>query len=188
MHTETTDPQATIPSATPPFTFANRAGRFCWQIVWTLLIRCSPRPCHGWRAMWLRAFGARLGRACHIYPGARIWAPWNLTCGDETAIADGAIIYNQAAIILGKRVVISQGAHLCTGTHLYNEPSFRLVAFPIVVENFAWIAAEAFVHPGVTIREGAVIGARSVVLGEMPPWMVCAGHPCIPIKERTKLF
>jgi len=40
------------------------------------------------------------------------------------------------------------------------------------------------VHPGVTIGEGAVIGARSVVTRDVPAWMVCAGHPCVPIKER----
>jgi putative colanic acid biosynthesis acetyltransferase WcaF len=48
-----------------------------------------------------------------------------------------------------------------------------------------WIAAEAFIHPGITIGEGCVIGARSVVTKDMPAWMVCSGHPCKPLKERT---
>jgi putative colanic acid biosynthesis acetyltransferase WcaF len=55
---------------------------------------------HGWRAFILRLFGAKLGRGCHIYSRAAIWAPWNLEAGDEAAIADGAIIYNQAPIRL----------------------------------------------------------------------------------------
>jgi putative colanic acid biosynthesis acetyltransferase WcaF len=162
----------------------NRLARFAWAIVYLSLFRFSPKPFHSWRSWLLRVCGARIGAKCHIYPRARIWAPWNLTCEDEVGVADGAYLYNQAPISLGHRVVVSQGAQLCTGTHDYEDPGFPLVARPIHVGAHAWIAAEAFVHPGVTIGEGAVIGARSVVTKDMPAWTVCAGHPCQPLKPR----
>jgi putative colanic acid biosynthesis acetyltransferase WcaF len=129
-----------------------------------------------------------MAKGCHIYPKVRIWAPWNLVCDEEAGVGDGAILYNQAPITLGKRVVVSQGAHLCTGSHDYESPGFDLFAKPITVGDHAWIAAECFVHPGVTIGEGAVIGARSVVIRDMPPWTVCAGNPCKPIKPRVRRF
>jgi putative colanic acid biosynthesis acetyltransferase WcaF len=166
------------------FSLGNRIARAIWGMAWLLLARWTPRPLHSWRALVLTMFGARVGKNCHIYPGAVIWAPWNLEVGDETGVASGAILYNQAQIKLGKRVVISQGAHLCTGTHDYEKPGFPLIARPITVGDHAWVAAEAFVHPGITIGEGAVIGARSVVTKDVPAWMVCAGHPCEPIKPR----
>ena len=169
----------------PSFSLRNRIARVAWGVFRALLFRPSPRPFHSWRSAILRLFGAKLGRGCHIYPGARIWAPWNLTCGERVGVGDGAILYNQAPITLGKRSVISQGAHLCTGTHDYASPHFELVARPIVVGDDAWLAAECFVHPGVTIGDGAVIGARSVVTRNMPAWTVCAGHPCEPLKPRT---
>ena len=168
----------------PCFTLANRARRAVWGVACALLFRPSPRPMHAWRAFLLRAFGARIGRGVHVYPKARVWAPWNLEIGDESGVADDAILYSMAPIVLGRRVVVSQGAHLCAGTHDYEDPGFPLVAQPIRVGDRAWIAAEAFVHPGVTIGEGAVIGARSVVTRDMPAWTVCAGHPCKPIKPR----
>jgi putative colanic acid biosynthesis acetyltransferase WcaF len=87
-------------------------------------------------------------------------------------------------IIIGRRAVISQGAHLVAGTHDYTKSGFPLVTRPINIGDHVWIAAEAFVHPGISIGEGCVIGARSVVTKDMPTWMVCAGHPCNPIKER----
>jgi putative colanic acid biosynthesis acetyltransferase WcaF len=114
----------------------------------------------------------------------KIWAPWNLKLGDESGIANGAIIYSQGKITIGKRCVISQGAHLVSGTHDYNHPGFPLVTFPIVIGDYVWIAAEAFIHPGVRIGDGCVIGARAVVSRDMPEWMVCTGHPCVPIKKR----
>ena len=168
----------------PSFSLRNRLARVIWNFVCALFFRWSPRPLHGWRRFVLSCFGAKLGKGCHIYPKAIIWAPWNLEVGEETGVADGAILYNQAPIKLGRRVVISQGAHLCTGTHDYEKPGFPLYAKPITVGDHAWIAAESFVHPGVSIGEGSVVGARSVVTKDMPPWMVCAGHPCQPIKPR----
>lgn len=171
----------------PSFSLGNRAARVLWGVACALFFRWTPRPFHAWRAFVLRCFGARLGRGCHIYPKAAIWAPWNLECADQVGIADGAIIYNQAPVTLGRRAVVSQGANLCTGTHNYNSPAFELIARPIRVGDHAWICAEAFVHPGVTVAEGAVIGARAVVTRDMPAWTVCTGHPCAPIKPRERI-
>ena len=166
------------------FSLKNRIARVVWGVVQILLFRLSPRPLHKWRAFLLSCFGAKLGKNVHVYPGVKIWAPWNLTLHDECGIGSGAILYSQGKITIGKRTVISQGVHLCAGTHDYTRAGFPLITFPIIIGDHAWLAAEAFVHPGVTIGEGCVIGARSVVVGNMPAWMVCAGHPCKPLKSR----
>lgn len=173
------------PTTQPSFTLQNRLMRAVWGVVYALLFRPSPRPLHVWRAFLLRCFGARLGKQCHVYPKARIWAPWNLRMDDHAGMADDVICYSIAPITLGERVVVSQGVHLCTGTHDYEDPLFQLVARPIYVGAKAWLCTESFVGPGVTVGEGTVIGARSVVTKDMPAWTVCAGHPCRPIKPRT---
>jgi len=169
----------------PSFTLSNRVGRLVWNLVWALLFRLSPRPMHGWRSLLLRLFGAKMGRGCHIYPSVRIWAPWNLICADEACVGDHATLYNQAVVTLGRRAVISQGCHLCTGTHDYESPGFPLYALPIKVGELCWLAAESFVMPGVTIGDGAVIGARSVVTRDLPEWKICAGNPCRVLKDRN---
>ena len=167
------------------FTLRNRILRALWGIACTLLFRWTPRPLHAWRAVVLRLFGARLGRACVVYPGVRIWAPWNLVMEDQAVLGQGVVCYNMATITVGRRAIVSQGAHLCTGTHDYEDPTFQLVARPITIGAEAWICAEAFLAPGVTIGEGAVIGARALVTRDMPAWMVCAGMPAKPIKPRV---
>jgi putative colanic acid biosynthesis acetyltransferase WcaF len=171
----------------PSFSLSNRLGRLLWGIVSVLLFRYSPKPLHQWRSILLRCFGAKVGRGVHVYPGVKIWAPWNLELGDKCGIANGVILYSQGKITVGKQAVISQGAHLCAGTHDYTQPGFPLITKPITVGNDAWIAAEAFIHPGVRIGDGCVVGARAVVTKDMPAWMVCSGHPCTPIKERAFL-
>lgn len=169
----------------PSFSLKNRLIRLLWNFSYLLLFRFSPRPFHGWRALVLKMFGAKVGKRVHIYPGVKIWAPWNLELGDECGVANGVILYSQDKIYLGYRTVISQGTHICTGSHDYTKEGQPLITAPIRVHDRAWVAAEAFVHPGVTIGEGSVIGARSVVTRDMPEWMVCSGNPCIPIKKRV---
>ncbi|MFQ3669016.1 MAG: WcaF family extracellular polysaccharide biosynthesis acetyltransferase [Fimbriimonadaceae bacterium] len=168
----------------PCFTLGNRVRRALWGVVYTLLFRPTPRPLHGWRAFLLRLFGARLGHGVHIYAKVKVWAPWNLEVDDQAGIADDVNLYTMAKITIGKRVIVSQGAHLCCGTHDFEDPNFPLLAYPIRIGDEAWVAAEAFVGPGVTVGEGAVVGARSVVTKDLPAWTVCAGNPCRPIRPR----
>jgi putative colanic acid biosynthesis acetyltransferase WcaF len=170
--------------AKPYFSIRNRAARFCWGFVSFFLFRPTLRPLHAWRGLLLRAFGARLGKRCHIYPGARIWAPWNLECGDDVAIADETEIYNTSLIKLEDGVVISQGAYLCGASHDPDDPSFPLVSAPILVERQAWVASRAIVMFGITLGEGCVIGAGSVVTKNMPKGAICGGNPCRVIRMK----
>lgn len=169
----------------PSFSIRNRLGRVIWMTIYWSLFRYSPRFLHGWRSFLLRLFGAKLGKGVHIYPAAQIWAPWNLELGDSVGVANGVILYSQGKIIVGSKVTISQGSHICTGSHDYTKQGQPLVTAPIVIKERAWIAAEVFIHPGVVVGEGTVVGARSVVTKDLPAWMVCAGNPCKPIKERV---
>ena len=94
-------------------------------------------------------------------------------------------IYNYALVRINDMTVISQRCYLCTGSHDYTHPHMPLIWKPIVIGSECWVAAEAFIAPGVKIGNGVVIGARSVVTRNMPDWMVCAGNPCLPIKPRV---
>jgi putative colanic acid biosynthesis acetyltransferase WcaF len=125
-----------------------------------------------------------MGARCRIYPGAVIWAPWNLECAEDACVADGAQLYNPALIRLGARAVVSQGAFVCTATHDYEKSAFPLVTKAVTVGADAWIGARAFVLPGCEIGEGSVIGAGSVVTRGTPPWSVCAGNPCRVLREK----
>lgn len=172
----------------PSFSLGNRLRRFLWNLTWLLLARWTPRPCHAWRSFILRLFGAQVGSGVHVYPSARIWAPWNLTLGDRAGVGDHAILYSQGPITIGQEAVISQGAHLCAGTHDFEQSGFPLVTRPITIGDQAWIAAEVFIHPGVTVGKGAVVGARSVVTGDLEPWMVCSGFPARPLRPRNPVL
>lgn len=149
------------------------------------LFRLSPRPMFGFRRVLLRCFGATIGRNVNIYPSATLYFPWNLTMGDWSCIGEWTLVYNLGPVTIGPKVTVSQRVHLCAGTHDYTDPAMPLMKPPIVIGESAWICADAFVGPGVTIGDGAVVGARSVVVRDVPAWNVVAGNPARTIKMRT---
>ena len=168
----------------PSFSLSNRILRSVWGVAYVLLFRYTPRPFHGWRILILRLFSAKVGKGVHVYPKVQIWAPWNIDLGDQCGIGNGVNLYSQDKITIGTKTVISQGVQICTGTHDYTQSGFPLYTKSITIGNNVWVASEAFIHPGVRIGNGAVVGARSVVTKNIPEWMVCSGNPCKPIKER----
>ena len=173
------------PFAGPSFRLRNRVARAVWGLSWILLFRCTPKILHGWRIFVLRSFGAKIGVGVRIHPSVRIWAPWNLEIGDQVGIGAGAMLYNMALISIGCKAVVSQGAHLCAGSHDIDSANFQLIAKPIVLEGGVWVCAEAFVGPGVHIAMGSVIGARAVVMKSVVrSWSVWAGNPARHVRDR----
>ena len=144
----------------------------------------SPRPFHGFRAALLRLFGADITGPVVIFPTARVMFPRNLSMAPRSMVGPYVNLYNLAPIRLEYGANLSQHCHLCAGTHDYTRWSMPLVTGPITVGRNAWLAADVFVGPGVTIGELCVVGARSVVMKDLPAHKVCAGSPCRPIKDR----
>jgi putative colanic acid biosynthesis acetyltransferase WcaF len=172
----------------PTFALSDRLRRFAWSICWGLLGAWTPRPFHRWRRVILVAFGARIDPTARVYGQTTIWWPPHLTVGRHAVIAPGVNCYNVAAITIRDFAVVSQGAHLCTGTHDVDDARFPLRAKPIVVDDQAWVAAEAFVGPGVTVGEGAVLGARGVAFRDLDPWGIYAGNPARKLRERMRFL
>jgi len=133
----------------------------------------------------LRVFGAQVGRQANIYPSARIFLPWNLVVGDEASIGEWVLIYNLGPVRVGTRATVSHRAHLCAGTHDYQDPTLPLSRLPIDIGPQAWICADAFVGPNVTVGEGAVVGAAAVLMRDAPPWVIVVGNPARFLKKRV---
>ncbi|MGD0492209.1 MAG: putative colanic acid biosynthesis acetyltransferase [Steroidobacteraceae bacterium] len=170
-----------------PRNFRGRSGLTVqvWWLVQATLFHGSPQLLYGFRRWLLRLFGAQIGKGVRIRPSVTIPYPWKVKIDDHAWIGDDAVLYSFAEISIGKNAVISQNSYLCAGTHDYRSPSFDIQALPIVVEDEAWVAADVFVAPGVTIGKGAVVGSRSSVFTTLPPMMVCVGSPARPIHARV---
>jgi putative colanic acid biosynthesis acetyltransferase WcaF len=170
----------------PSFSLKHRLIRLAWNVVWNCFGKWTPVPLQGWRRLLLRSFGASIHPAARIYPGVKIWYPANLSMDAYACLAGGANCYSMDKITLGPYALVSQGAHLCCGTHDVDDPYFQLTTKPITIGANAWIAAEAFVGPGVVIGEGAVLGARGVTFKHLDAHSIYAGNPARFIRYRNQ--
>ncbi|MEL6375294.1 MAG: acetyltransferase [Pseudomonadota bacterium] len=159
-------------------------GRLLWDLAHPLFAY-SPRPLWGWRRFLLRAFGAKIGAGFRVHPSVRVHVPWNLRCGDHVGIGDGAILYALGPIEIGDGATVSQGAHLCAGTHDHTDPALPLIKSTIRIGDHAWVCADAFVGPDVTVGNAAIVGARGVAMRDVEAGVIVAGNPAKPIKKRT---
>lgn len=168
----------------PSFSLKHRLIRVLWGIIWALLASWTPAPMHRWRIFLLNLFGARVHSSAHIYGSVKIWYPPNLIMDEHACLAPRVNCYNMSTIHLGKNAIVSQDAVLCGGTHDFSDPLFQLITKPIFIYENSWVAADAFIGPGVTINEGAVVGARGVVFKDIQAWQVVAGNPAKFVKMR----
>jgi putative colanic acid biosynthesis acetyltransferase WcaF len=167
-----------------PFTTRQKIGRLLWSVVQGTLFRASFHNWYGYRATLLRTFGAKLARNVRFRRTVRVEAPWNLEIGPDSSVGDHAILYSLGSIRIGARSSISQYAHLCAGTHDYTRDDYPLLREPITVGDDCWIAADAFVGPGVTIGDRTVLGARASAFSDLPSDVIAVGNPAKPIKPR----
>jgi putative colanic acid biosynthesis acetyltransferase WcaF len=163
--------------------FRNQLSRFLWTIVWGIFARPIPRSlCNGWKLFLLRIFGAKVKKHSVVYSGAKIFMPWNLEMGEYSCLASEVDCYNVAKIKIGSHTTVSQKTFLCTASHDIEKGNTPLIFSPIIIEDQVWVAADAFIGPGVTVGQGAVVGARASVFKDVEPWTI--GNPAKFIKKR----
>lgn len=177
---------AVMDRAVSPYTTREKIARVLWNYFGQKVFRCTFHNWYGLRNALLRLFGAKVGTPVRIRPTVLIEQPWNLAIGNNSSIGDRAIIYCLGPITIGQHVSISQGAHLCAGTHDYRKLDMPLLRPPIVVRDYAWIAADAFVGPNVEVGEGALLGARTCAMKNLDQWTIYAGNPAQPVKARPR--
>lgn len=107
----------------------------------------------------------------------------HLSIGSESSLGRCEIpLHDQVSI--GNCVVINDGAVLLTASHSLSDPEWGPKKAPIMIGDYAWIATNAILLPGVRIGKGAVVGAGAVVRDDVPDYTVVAGNPATPIPRR----
>ena len=155
-----------------------------WWLVQASLFRCSPQFMYGWRRFLLRSFGANIGKKVIIRPTVQITYPWKVSIGDYSWVGDDVVLYSLGEIEIGSNTVISQRSYICTGSHDYTKNDFPIYSKKTVIEDSCWLATDVFVAPGIIIKQGTVVGARSSVFNDLEAFSVYAGSPAKFIKKR----
>lgn len=129
-----------------------------------------------------------LGQNAVIYAGAEIRNPSGLKIGKGTIIGDNAILDARAGIDIGENVNFSSNVRIWTLQHDYRDPNFACNPDhygPVKIGNRAWIGPHSIILRNVTIGEGAVVAAGSVVTHDVQPYDVVGGDTCKSNRKKT---
>ena len=159
---------------------------FCWEIIWQLLCRWTPKPLNFWRLLILKIFGCKIYGKPFVHQRAIIYHPWNLVLHDKACIGDRTVMYALDKIEIMELSVIAQEAYICTGTHNFNSPTKELITKEIIIGKDSFVGARAFVLPGIKIGNNCLIGACSVVSKNLSDNCIALGNPA-KIKSKNIL-
>lgn len=112
----------------------------------------------------------------------------SITIGNHVFIGKEAIFSCEADIgnwvLFGPRVYITSGRHNYTivGKHIHEQGETGVKK--VIIEDDCWIGTNSLICRGVRIGEGTVVGGMSVVSRSLPPYCICVGSPCHPVKLR----
>lgn len=163
----------------------NQMARLLWSVIWFITARPLPRSVgRKWKIFLLRIFGAKIHRTANIYSSVKIYMPWNLEMHEYSCLAPEVDCYNVTKITIGAHTTVSQKSYLCAASHDITKSHNPLIFAPIVIQDQAWIGANAFVGMGVTIGQGSVVGATASVFKDVEPWTIVGGNPAKLLKKR----
>jgi len=162
--------------------------RWAWRAFGRRLFALSFHNWYGVRRAILRAFGAKITSTSRMRPSCIITHPWNIEMGRESAIGDLAYIDSTERVVIGDYCTVSQHAKVLSAIADVpgSRPLSHLTRGPIRIETDGWVAAEAMVLPGVTIGEGAILGARGTARQSLAPWTAFGGEPLRAIGPRNR--
>ena len=114
-----------------------------------------------------------------------------LEVGAEAQIGMGTIVNAGADVRIGRQCAIAAYCSIIASEHAYLDPETAIKYqgynhAPIAIGADVWLATGVLVRPGVRIGEGAVVGAKSVVHHDIPPFAVAVGNPAQPVKMRPR--
>jgi putative colanic acid biosynthesis acetyltransferase WcaF len=135
------------------------------------------------RVELLRLFGAQLGQGVVIRNQVNVTFPWRFIAGDHVWLGEEVVILSLAPVTIESNCCISQRAFLCTGSHDFSSPAFTLRTEPIVIHQGSWVAAAAFIAPGVEVGPGSMVTAGSVAVETVPPGVIVRGNPAAVVKK-----
>lgn len=163
--------------------------------IWPLIRKRSIRHLFDLISRALKTYSIKdfdtCGTGVLIKQNVFISHPQKVQLGNNVYIGPNCDFFSAGGLIVEDGTVIGSNVVVMTSTHNYNSSDLNTLPFddrnvlnPVKIEKFCWVGTNAIILPGVTIGEGSVIGAGSVVTHDIPKLTVCAGNPVKVIKQR----
>lgn len=162
-----------------------------WRDVWSdlrlrLLADLGYFPSHRVRGYFYRRAGLLIDSTSSIHWRAEFYAPESIRIGKYCTIGDSAFLDGRSGLTIGDSVNFGSHVTIYTRQHDVDAADFAEVGAPVVIGDRAWVSSHSIVLPGVTIGEGAVVAAGSVVTKDVAPYTLVGGNPARYIRDRSR--
>ena len=164
---------------------ASKLKQLLWYLVNIIILKNSFNISSASKVLFLKIFGASIGKGVNIKPCVNIKYPWKLSIGDYTWIGEEVWIDNLSDVMIGNNVTLSQGAMILTGSHDHTKTTFDFISMPVIIEDGCWIGARAVVYGGVTCKTHAILGINAVAETNLEEYIIYKGNPAVPVFKRT---
>lgn len=141
-------------------------------------------PSHTFRRFVYQVFGLKIGKHSTIHMGARFFDPKGIKIGEGSIIGDHAFLDGRDSLIIGNHVDIASEVMIYNGEHEVNDPDFKPVNAPVIIEDYVFIGPRAIILPGVKLGMGSVVAAGAVVTKDVASKTIVGGVPAKPIGQR----
>lgn len=154
-------------------------------LVEFLNITCTliPNPL---RKYYLRCFGIIVGKKSIIHRSCKFFHVGKFSMGQNSVVNFGCYLDNRRGITIGNNVGLAHNTKIYTLGHNLESPYFETKGAPVIIEDNAFLFSNVMIMPGVTIHEGAVVLAGSVVTKDVQAWTIVGGNPAKFVKERSR--
>ncbi len=144
------------------------------------------------RHIYYKILGIKIGKNSSLHmniyiEGISLKKNKKLIIGEGTSIGRNSSLDVRGKIKIGNNVSISPNVKIITAQHDLQSANFMDIDAEVVIEDYVWIGTGAIILPGIKIKEGAVIGAGSVVTKNINAYEVVGGNPCKFIKKEIKI-
>jgi putative colanic acid biosynthesis acetyltransferase WcaF len=141
------------------------------------------------KSNYLRFQGCKVGSGITYYPGIRLSPGFRMNIGDHVDFAWGVIVTTKGGVEIGDRVLIGYRTQILSANHIIPSGMGKIFGSgheskKVTICNDVWIGANCIILPGITIGEGAVVAAGSVVTKDVKSYTIVGGVPAKLIKER----
>lgn len=130
---------------------------------------------------------AYVGRNCILMAGADRGG--SIELGEDSLLYHGVSVYGAGGVKIGRMVRVGGGTSMVSSGRIFDDPDKPIISqghrlAPIVIGDDVWIGLNSVILSGVTIGDGAVVGAGAVVTNDVPPLAVVGGVPARLIRMR----
>ena len=134
-----------------------------------------------------------LGDHSYIATTVNIYKPENVSIDKHVHIQPDCILHGEGGISVGEGTILAHQVEIFTRNHVYDANDLQYLPYdqrfnekPVCIGKYVWIGAKVIILPGVSIGDGAVVGAGSVVTKDIPFGAVAGGNPARILKYRDK--